>query len=87
MAGQLVTFRSTIAFRRDDIVLESVSTLRFRNRPEVEASLVTEGFEVADVRDAPYRPGLEFVFLARRPQRLDLRGRRCRWLRFGLATA
>ena len=71
VAGQLVTFRSTIAFRRDDIVLESVSTLRFRNRHEVEASLVTEGFEVVDVGDAPDRPGLEFVFLARRPKRAD----------------
>jgi hypothetical protein len=64
VAGQFVTFRSTIGFRRNDIVLESVSTLRFRNRPEVEASLLTEGFEVVDVRDAPDRPGLEFVFLA-----------------------
>ncbi len=71
VAGQLVTFRSTIALRREDIVLESVSSLRFRNRPEIEASLVTGGFEIADVRDAPDRQRLEFVFLARRPQQAE----------------
>ena len=32
VAGDLVTFRSMTAFRRDDLVLESVSTLRFRDR-------------------------------------------------------
>ncbi len=72
VSGELVTFRSMTAFRRDAIVLESVSTLRFRNRLEVEASLVTEGFEVSDVRDAPDRPGREFVFLARRPPGADV---------------
>ena len=43
-----------------------MSTLRFRTRAEVEASLVAAGFAVADVRDAPDRPGRELVFLARR---------------------
>ena len=33
VAGDLVTFRSMTTFRRDDVVLESVSTLRFRDRP------------------------------------------------------
>ncbi len=66
VSGQLVTFRSMIAFRRDDVVLESVSTLRFRERAEVEDTLVDAGFEVMDVREAPDRPGQEFVFLARR---------------------
>ncbi len=68
MSGDLVTFRSMTAFRRDDLVLESVSTLRFRSRTEVEASLVATGFELSEVRDAPDRPGRELVFLARRPR-------------------
>jgi SAM-dependent methyltransferase len=67
VAGALVTFRSTTAFRRDDLVLESTSTLHFRDRPTVEASLAAEGFELQEVRDAPDRPGREFVFLAQRP--------------------
>ena len=41
------------------------STLRFRERAEVEADLRSSGFFVADVRDAPDRPGRELVFLAR----------------------
>ena len=68
VSGDLVTFRSMTAFRRDDLVLESVSTLRFRSRAEVEASLVAAGFELAQVRDAPDRPGRELVFVARRPR-------------------
>jgi SAM-dependent methyltransferase len=66
MGAGLVTFRSMTAFERDDVVIESVSTLRFRDRPEIEASLVANGLEVAEIRDAPDRPGLEFVFIARR---------------------
>ena len=42
-------------------------TLRFRSRAEVEVSLIAAGFELAEVRDAPDRPGRELVFLARRP--------------------
>ena len=66
VAGSLVTFRSMTAFRRDDVVLESTSTLRFRQRSEIEDSLVREGYELTEVRDAPDRPGREFVFLSRR---------------------
>lgn len=55
------------AFRRDDVVLESVSTLRFRSRPEVETRWSSKVFELSDIRDAPDRPGREFVFFARRP--------------------
>jgi hypothetical protein len=47
-------------------VVPSSSTLRFRQRPEVEADLVRHGFQVVDVREAPDRPGKELVFLARR---------------------
>ncbi|MFF3531307.1 class I SAM-dependent methyltransferase [Streptomyces rubiginosohelvolus] len=63
----LVTFRWTYVFAADGQVLTSDSTLRFRDRDEVETDLVAHGYVVHDVRDAPDRPGREFVFLARRP--------------------
>jgi len=59
------TFRWTVVFP-DGEVLTSDSTLRFREREEVEAALVEHGFVVDEVRDAPDRPGREFVFVARR---------------------
>ena len=65
VSGDLVTFRSMTAFRRDGLVLESTSTLRFRDRSQVEASLTSERFELLEVRDAPDRPGRELVFVAR----------------------
>nr|WP_210728319.1 class I SAM-dependent methyltransferase [Cellulomonas septica] len=61
----LVTFRSTYAFA-DGTVLASDSTLRFREHDEVAASLADAGFTVVEVRDAPDRPGREWVFVARR---------------------
>jgi SAM-dependent methyltransferase len=67
VSSPFVTFRSTTVFRRDDLVLESTSTLRFRDRPEIENSLVAAGFRTVEIRDAPDRPGLEFVYLAVRP--------------------
>ncbi|WP_335979817.1 MULTISPECIES: class I SAM-dependent methyltransferase [Streptomycetaceae] len=67
VALPLVTFRATYVFAADGVTLTSDSTLRFRTRAEVEGDLAAAGFEVAGVRDAPDRPGLEFVFLARRP--------------------
>ncbi|HEV7203302.1 MAG TPA: class I SAM-dependent methyltransferase [Jatrophihabitans sp.] len=66
VALPLVTFRWTFAFVADGAVLTSDSTLRFRERDEVEADLQAAGFVVEDVRDAPDRPGEEFVFVARR---------------------
>ncbi|MER7939673.1 class I SAM-dependent methyltransferase [Streptomyces sp. NPDC094458] len=65
--GPLVKFRWTYVFAADGEVLTSDSTLRFRGRQEVEADLAAQGFTVEDVRDAPDRPGREFVFVARRP--------------------
>ncbi|MFI6180655.1 class I SAM-dependent methyltransferase [Nonomuraea sp. NPDC051191] len=62
----LVTFRWTYVLAADGQVLTSDSTLRFREREEVERDLVAHGYVVEDVRDAPDRPGREFVFLARR---------------------
>jgi SAM-dependent methyltransferase len=67
VSGGLVTFRSMTAFHADDLVLESTSTLRFRDRREVEVSLADRGFQLQEVRDASDRPGREFVFLAQRP--------------------
>jgi SAM-dependent methyltransferase len=63
----LVTFRGTWIFHRDGAELTSDSTLRFRQRVEVEADLHRHGYDVIDIRDAPDRSGREFVFIARRP--------------------
>ena len=64
--GSLVSFRTTFVFARDGAVLTSDSTLRFRARGELADSLTAAGLVVDEVRDAPDRPGLEFVFIARR---------------------
>lgn len=57
----LVSFRGTWVFPSGE-VLTSDSTLRFRGREEVEASLVGAGFMLDEIRGAPDRPGREFVF-------------------------
>lgn len=62
----LVSFRHVFQFESDGTTLTSDSTLRFRERSEIEADLKAAGFRVHEVRDAPNRPGLEFVFLAQR---------------------
>ena len=62
---QWVTFRWTMRFDDDGEVLTSTSTLRFRPMDELHATLVAAGFTVVDVRDAPDRPGAEWVFVAR----------------------
>jgi hypothetical protein len=67
VSGDLVSFRSFIVFEPEATVLTSDSTLRFRERDEVAGSLAAAGYRVDEVRDAPNRPGLEFVFIARRP--------------------
>ena len=61
----LVSFRNTFVFEADGATLTSDSTLRFRTRGEVTADLEAAGFQVESVRDAPDRPGREFVFVAR----------------------
>ena len=60
-----VSFRYTYRFD-DGAVITSDSMLRFRSREEVESSLAAHGYRVVEVRDAPDRPGREFVFIARR---------------------
>ncbi len=67
VTGGLVTFSGTYVFASDGLRLNPTSALRFRSREEVEASLAAAGFWLEEVRDAPDRPGLELVFVARRP--------------------
>jgi SAM-dependent methyltransferase len=66
VSGPLVTFRQTYVFAADGQALTSDSTLRFRERDEIEDDLAAHGYAVEGVRDAPDRPGREFVFVARR---------------------
>ncbi|MDR7071619.1 class I SAM-dependent methyltransferase [Fictibacillus barbaricus] len=63
----MVSFRWTYVFENDGAILTSDSTLRFRSRTEITQSLIETGFIVKDVREAPDRPGMEFVFIARLP--------------------
>jgi SAM-dependent methyltransferase len=62
----LVSFRDTYTFA-DGEVLTSDSTLRFRDRYELDADLTAAGFRIVDVRQAPDRPARERVFLCERP--------------------
>ena len=62
----LVSFRYTFVFQRDGTVMTSDSTLRFRTQSEITSALAQAGLALEAVRDAPDRPGLEFVFLAQR---------------------
>ncbi|MEH0634430.1 class I SAM-dependent methyltransferase [Streptomyces bottropensis] len=69
VTGPLVTFRwhYVLDSGRGETPLTSDSTLRFRERHEVEADLAAHGYVLEDVLDAPDRPGREFVFVACRP--------------------
>ena len=64
-----ISFRNTYTFLADGAVITSDSILRFRSREEVESSLATQGYRVLDVREAPDRPGHEFVFITERTTR------------------
>ena len=61
---ELVSFRTTFRFSEDGHEATSDSTLRFRSRQELCASLRTAGLGDLEIREAPDRPGLEFVFIA-----------------------
>ena len=61
----LVSFRHSFVFQRDASVVTSESTLRFRTQQEIIDSLASAQLAVESIRDAPDRPGLEFVFVAR----------------------
>ena len=62
----MVSFRWTWVFAQDGATLTSESRLRFREQDEVKADLQAAGYDMVEIRDAPDRPGLELVFLARR---------------------
>lgn len=61
-----VSFRHVYVFESDGARLVSDSTLRFRERDEIERSLSAAGFERREIRDAPDRPRLEWVFVSER---------------------
>jgi ubiquinone/menaquinone biosynthesis C-methylase UbiE len=60
----LVSFRHVFVFRAEGRTMTSESTLRFRTRSELVDTLSRAHLAVDSVRDAPDRPGLEFVFIA-----------------------
>jgi SAM-dependent methyltransferase len=62
----LVSFTFTYTFEADGAVITSRSTLRFRDREEVESGLAAAGYRVLDVRQAPDRPGREYVFITQK---------------------
>lgn len=68
VSKELVSFRWTYIFESDDETITSDSTLRFREREAIEQSLVKAGYLVNEVREAPDRPGKEFVFIVTRNQ-------------------
>lgn len=63
--GPYVTFSSDNTLP-DGTVVPSRSTLIFRSMPELERTLDEAGFTIREVRDAPDRPGMEWVVLAQR---------------------
>src|SRR5690242_20727954 len=65
--GALVSYQRTYVFGADGTTLTSDSTRRFWSRAEIEVSLRAAGYDLAEVRDAPDRPGWEWVFIARKP--------------------
>lgn len=65
--GDFVTFQGILVFEAEGDTLVSDSTLRFRSRRELIASLDDAGFELDEIRGAPDRPGREMVFVAVNP--------------------
>src|SRR5699024_6279251 len=64
VALPLVTFSDEFTFE-DGTTLTSTSTLRWRDEAELRDSLTAAGLAVEEIRDAPDRPGREFVVIAR----------------------
>lgn len=62
----LVSFRGYYVFENDGRTAISDSTLRFREKEQIAKDLAEAGFLVEEIRDAPDRPGREWVFLATR---------------------
>jgi ubiquinone/menaquinone biosynthesis C-methylase UbiE len=68
VSGELVTFSGTYIFESDNVRLTATSSLRFRTRETVTASLTSAGYRLDEIRQAPDRPGRELVFIAQRPE-------------------
>ena len=66
VTGPLVSYRRTYVFA-DGATVTSDSTRRFWTRAEIEDSLAAAGYALAEVRDAPDRPGREWIYIARKP--------------------
>ena len=64
VALPLVTFSDEFRFA-DGTVLTSTSTLRWRDEAELRDTLAANGFDVEEIREAPDRPGREYVVIAR----------------------
>ncbi|MDN5901249.1 MAG: class I SAM-dependent methyltransferase [Brachybacterium sp.] len=64
VALPLVSFSDEFTFE-DGTTLTSTSTLRWRDEAELRSTLTATGFAVEEIRDAPDRPGREFVVIAR----------------------
>lgn len=64
VALPLVSFRHSFRFIDAGDLVTSNSTLRFRGRDEIIATLAVNGFTIDDVRDAPDRPSREFVVIS-----------------------
>lgn len=64
--GEVVTFESPTIFHVDGVRFDSTSRLRFRRLSAIARDLEETGFAVREVRDAPDRPGMEWVVLAER---------------------
>lgn len=60
----LVTFADEFLFE-DGSTITSTSTLRWRGEAELRSTLADAGFTIEEIRDAPDRPGREFVVIAR----------------------
>ncbi|GAA1796008.1 class I SAM-dependent methyltransferase [Brevibacterium celere] len=61
-----VSFSHLYRFAATGDVIGSRSRLRFHEQGEVASALEAAGFAVRDIRDAPDRPGAEWVFLAQK---------------------
>jgi hypothetical protein len=66
IAGEVMSYRRTYIIAADGTTLTSYSTRRFRSRADIDGSLQSAGFSMLDVRDAPDRPGREWVFVAQK---------------------
>lgn len=61
-----VSFTHLYRFQETYGSIGSRSRLRFHSQREVTSALTTVGFTVDEIRDAPDRPGREWVFIARK---------------------